>query len=98
MKNNDYNFRVILLCLLKNVISLICFTILAVVFKHWWIVFFSLLFYSYTEKEKYFKETCRCCRFNCENSKGLPDDIGKPIESKVDYFPSHKGCKNFEWD
>ena len=52
MKNNDYNFRVILLCLLKNVISLICFTILAVVFKHWWIVFFSLLFCSYTEKEK----------------------------------------------
>ena len=51
MKNNDYNFRVILLCCLKNIISLICFTILAVVFKHWWIVFFSLLFYSYTEKE-----------------------------------------------
>ena len=52
VKNNDYNFRVILLCWLKNVISLICFTILAVVFKHWWIVFFSLLFYSYVEKEK----------------------------------------------
>ena len=49
-------------------------------------------------KEKYFKETCRCCRFNCENSKGLPDDIGKPIKSEVDYFPKHKGCKNFEWD
>ena len=49
-------------------------------------------------KEKYFKETCRCCRFNCENSKDLPDDIGKPIKSKVDYFPSHKGCKDFEWD
>ena len=32
-------------------------------------------------KERYFKETCRCCRFNCENSKGLPDDIGKPIKS-----------------
>ena len=49
-------------------------------------------------KEKYFKETCRCCRFNCENSNGLPDDIGKPIKSEVDYFPAHKGCKNFEWD
>ena len=21
-------------------------------------------------KEKYFKETCRCCRFHCENSNG----------------------------
>ena len=49
-------------------------------------------------KEKYFKEICSCCRFNCENSNVLPDDIGKPIESKVDYFPNHKGCKNFEWD
>lgn len=49
-------------------------------------------------KAKYFKETCSCCRFNCENLKGLPDDIGKPIESKADFFPSHKGCKDFEWD
>ena len=49
-------------------------------------------------KAKYFKETCSCCRFHCENSKDLPDDIGKPIKSKVDYFPSHKGCKDFEWD
>ena len=52
MKNNDYNFRVMLLCRLKNIITLIFFTTLAVVFKHWWIVFFSSLFYSYTEKEK----------------------------------------------
>ena len=49
-------------------------------------------------KEKYFKENCRCCRFHCENSKGLPDDIGKPIKSEDDYFPAHKGCKDFEWD
>ena len=37
-------------------------------------------------------------KFHSENSKDLPDDIGKPIKSKVDYFPSHKGCKDFEWD
>ena len=49
-------------------------------------------------KAKYFKETCRCCRFHCENSNGLPDDIGKPIESEDDYFPAYKGCKDFEWD
>lgn len=49
-------------------------------------------------KAKYFKEICRCCRFNCENSKCLPDDIGKPIKSEVDFFPSHKSCKDFEWD
>ena len=33
-----------------------------------------------------------------QNLNGLPDDIGKPIKSKVDFFPSHKGCKDFEWD
>ena len=49
-------------------------------------------------KEKYFKETCRYCIFNCENSDVLPDDIGKPIKSEVDYFPIHKGCEDFEWD
>ena len=54
--------------------------------------------YVEERKAKYFKETCRCCRFHCENSKCLPDDIGKPIKSKVDYFPAHKGCKDFEWD
>jgi hypothetical protein len=49
-------------------------------------------------KEKYFKEMCRCCRYDCESKDGLPDDIGKPVKSKVDYFPAHKGCKDFEWD
>ena len=54
MKNNDddYRLKINLLCVVKNVSVLGLFTILAVVFKHWWIVFFSLLFYSYTEKEK----------------------------------------------
>lgn len=27
----------------KNSVSMICFTILAVIFKHWWIVLFSIL-------------------------------------------------------
>ena len=33
-----------------------------------------------------------------ELMKDIPDDIGKTIKSEVDYFPSHKGCKDFEWD
>lgn len=31
---------------LRNSISLICFTILAIVFNKWWIVFFAILFTS----------------------------------------------------
>ena len=36
------------LCILVaavRIVAIICFTILAVVFNHWWIVFFSILFY-----------------------------------------------------
>lgn len=28
----------------KGAVSLICFTVLAIVFHHWWIVFFAILF------------------------------------------------------
>lgn len=30
--------------MLKNSIALICWTVLAVIFRHWWIALFSLLF------------------------------------------------------
>lgn len=49
-------------------------------------------------KEKYFNKTCIHCRRGCIGSSGLPDDIGKPIKSEVDYFPSHKRCEDFMWD
>lgn len=39
-------YKIALLVILKNIVALICFTILAIVFNKWWIVFFSLLFYS----------------------------------------------------
>lgn len=37
------------LVVMQNSISLICFTILAIVFKHWWIVLLAALFNSYIE-------------------------------------------------
>ena len=37
--------------ILKNIIVSICFTILAIVFNKWWIVFFSLLFLTYFESK-----------------------------------------------
>ena len=36
-------------CVVRNSISLICFTALAIIFGHWWIVFFSLLFLMFPE-------------------------------------------------
>ena len=33
-----------LIGILYNIASVVCFTILAIIFNKWWIVFFSLLF------------------------------------------------------
>lgn len=38
--------KLLAMILVKNTIMLICFTILSIVFKHWWIVFFSAFFLS----------------------------------------------------
>lgn len=35
-----------------RIVAIICFTILAVVFDHWWIVFFSYIFYPDFPKVK----------------------------------------------
>lgn len=48
--NND--LKLYLLCFTRNVISLMCFTILAIVFHKWWIVFFALLFWVIVEREE----------------------------------------------
>lgn len=40
------------LMIIRNCISLICFTVLAIVFKIWWIVLFALLFTSYIGKDE----------------------------------------------
>lgn len=44
MNEKEYNFKMNLMCIIKNIVSIICFTILAIIFNHWWIIFFSLLF------------------------------------------------------
>ena len=46
-----------LIAILYNIASVVCFTILAIIFNKWWIVFFSLLFVRYisietTDKKK----------------------------------------------
>lgn len=40
---------------IENAVSVVCFTVLAVIFDHWWIVLFSVFFMSsvkQTKKEK----------------------------------------------
>lgn len=40
------------LCVIENSITLICFTILSIALKRWWIIFFSALFFSRVEKNE----------------------------------------------
>ena len=37
--------------IIENSVIMVCFTVLAVVFSKWWIVFFSVLFFSYEKKK-----------------------------------------------
>ena len=43
--------KLIAIITIENIISLICFTVLAVVFEKWWIVLFSALFQTYFKKK-----------------------------------------------
>lgn len=47
----EYNKKINILATIKNCITLICFTILAIVFNKWWIVLFSALFVVSVEKK-----------------------------------------------
>ena len=44
--------KITLMCFIRNSIALICFTILAIIFRKWWIIFFALIFWCYVEKEE----------------------------------------------
>lgn len=46
------NLKLYIACFIFNILTLICFLILAIVFKHWWIIFFyALLHTSVKDKE-----------------------------------------------
>lgn len=48
----EYHKFLNLLVVLKNSITLICFTLLAIVFQKWWIVLFAILFTVRIDKDK----------------------------------------------
>ena len=51
-KDDEYSFKLNVICAIRNCFSIGCFTILAIIFNHWWIVLFSILFIvNVSEKE-----------------------------------------------
>ena len=55
MKNNIEK-QLIRWTYISNIANIACFTILAIAFRHWWIVFFSLLFINTIELKTSKKE------------------------------------------
>jgi len=50
-KLNEIQISKRVVALIMNCTSLICFTILAITFRKWWLIFISILFYqSFKEK------------------------------------------------
>lgn len=51
MDNKEYIFKLNLLCVIKNIIVIICFTISSILFGKWWVMLFSALFLSSVERK-----------------------------------------------
>lgn len=56
MRNKSF-----LSCMIYNSIAVICWTILAILFNHWWIALFSLLFMSSVESKYKHHRVCDGC-------------------------------------
>jgi hypothetical protein len=44
--------KLYLICFVRNIICLICFTVLAIIFNKWWIVLFTILFWISVERKE----------------------------------------------
>ena len=47
----DDGVKLLIAMWVKNSITLICFTILAIVFEKWWLVLIGVLFFTYIDKK-----------------------------------------------
>ena len=59
MKLDKQGKIVLTVFLIKNVVSVVCFTVLAIHFHKWWIILFALLFLSEIKTSTYM--TCDGC-------------------------------------
>ena len=51
------------ICMIENVVALICWTIIAIIFDTWWLVFFSILFMS-SVKKKHYRICDKCGKYS----------------------------------
>lgn len=81
MKKNIY-----LACAVQNAVCIICWTILAVIFHKWWIIFFSILFFAYAKEPAtaYYRVCDQCGKHSPE-----ADTYNKALEKAKDFGWTH---------
>ena len=81
MKKNIY-----LACAIQNAACIICCTILAIIFQKWWMVFFSILFFSYVKEPTttYFRVCDKCGKHSPE-----ADTYNNALEKAKDFGWTH---------
>jgi hypothetical protein len=52
MEEKEYKIYLYTILAIENSITVVCFTLLAIVFKIWWIVLLSALFTTYIKKNE----------------------------------------------
>lgn len=78
MKNNIWFITAI-----HNAVCIICFTVLATVFRKWWIALFSILFMLFvnTKPIHYYFRTCDKCGEQSEYANTPDEALDKAIKS-----------------
>lgn len=78
MKNNIWFTTTV-----HNAVCIICFTVLAIVFRKWWVALFSILFMLFvnTKPIHYYFRTCDQCGAQSEYANTPDEALNKAIES-----------------
>lgn len=79
----------------KNSITIICFTTLAIMFNKWWIIFFALLFSSSFQTQHKSCRVCDKCGKHSPYADSYNDALDKAkeagwihyVDSNTDYCP-----------
>ena len=74
MKDKNIIYWVVII---GNTLAIICFTILAVIFHKWWIVFFSLLFQNYITQPQTYYRICDGCGKHSEYTNSYNNALEK---------------------
>ena len=98
------NKNTIWACAITNMLSISCFTILALMFNKWWIALFAILFISFPSIAHKYYRTCDVCVAYSEPASDYNDALNKAkaagwahiVDGDKDYCPDCKKENGYE--